>query len=408
MSIRTGRGNPAGPGQARKNRDASGRIERNPRLKKVEYFRHGIDEEELDHLREVLGSLFITTGRAVYEFENDFARYLDLPHTVAVTSCTAAMQLALLAGGVKPGDEVITSTMTFIGTPNAALMAGATPVLADIDRGTGNIDPAAVEAAVTERTRAVIPVHLYGQMCDMDALRAVADRHGLFIVEDAAHSIEAKWNGKAPGHYGEFAAFSFYATKNITSGEGGSISCHDRKQYELLSMLRLHGFNQLAADRYTSNYEKYDIGMFGWKYNMDSIHAAILIEQLKKIEAYGARRKKIFERYTEAFSAMDGIELHTTRPQAEHAYHLLTILVDPQRRDAVMNGLQERGIGVSINFVPVHRMTYYRERFGYRDGMFPVAEEIGARTISLPLYPKLTDEEVEYVIESVRETVEPA
>jgi UDP-4-amino-4-deoxy-L-arabinose-oxoglutarate aminotransferase len=374
-------------------------------LKKIEFFRHGIEGEELRRLREVLGSLFITTGQVVYEFESALADYLGLPHTVAVTSCTSAMQMALLAGGVQPGDEVITTTLTFIGTPNAVLMAGATPVLADVDRGTGNIDPGAVEAAVTEHTKAIMPVHLYGQMCDMDALREVADRHGLFIVEDAAHAIEAKWNGKPPGHYGEYSAFSFYATKNITSGEGGAITVRNEKQYELLNMLRLHGFNQLAVDRYTSSYEKYDIEMLGWKCNMDSIHAAILIEQLKKIGEYGERRREIFDRYTEAFSAMDGIELHTIRPEAEHAYHLLTILVDPASRDAVMTGLQERGVGVSINFVPIHQMTYYRERFGFRDGMFPAAEDIGARTISLPLYPKLTGEEVEYVIEAVRETI---
>ena len=375
-------------------------------MKKIEFFRHGIEEEELQRLREMLGSLFITTGEVVYEFEAALANYLGLPHTVAVTSCTAAMQMALLAGGVQPGDEVITTALTFIGTPNAVLMAGATPVLADVDRGTGNIDPETVEAAVTEHTKAIMPVHLYGQMCDMDALREVADRHGLFIVEDAAHAIEAKWNGKPPGHYGEYSAFSFYATKNITSGEGGAITVRNEKQHELLNMLRLHGFNQLAVDRYTSSYEKYDIGMFGWKCNMDSIHAAILIEQLKKIGKYGERRREIFDRYTEAFSTMDGIELHTIRPEAEHAYHLLTILVDPASRDAVMAGLQERGVGVSINFVPIHQMTYYRERFGFRDGMFPAAEDIGARTISLPLYPKLTEEEVEYVIDAVRETVE--
>jgi dTDP-4-amino-4,6-dideoxygalactose transaminase len=377
-------------------------------LRKVEFFRHGIEDEELQRLRDVVGSLFITTGGVVYEFEDALAQYLGVPRTVAVTSCTAAMQLALLAGGIEPGDEVITSTLTFIGTPNAALMAGAVPVLVDVDGGTGNIDPAAVEAAVTERTRAIIPVHLYGQMCDMDALRRIADKHGLFLVEDAAHAIEARWNGKPPGHYGEYATFSFYATKNITSGEGGAITVRDEKQYELLGMLRLHGFNQLAVDRYTSNYEKYDIGMFGWKYNMDSIHAAILVEQLKKIDRYGERRREIFDRYTEAFSTMEGIELHTIRPEAEHAYHLLTILVDGKKRDAVMDGLQARGVGVSINFVPIHQMTYYRERFGYSDGMFPSAEEIGARTISLPLYPKLTDEEVEYVIDSVGESIESA
>ncbi len=374
-------------------------------LKKIEFFRHGIGEDELARIRRVVESLFITTGEAVYEFEEAFARYLGVPHTVAVTSCTAAMQLALIAGGAGPGDEVITSTLTFIGTPNSALMAGAVPVLVDVDRETGNIDPAAVEAAVTERTKAIIPVHLYGQMCDMDALRDIADRHGLFIVEDAAHAIEAKWNGKPPGHYGEFAAFSFYATKNITSGEGGAVTARDGDDYRLLNMLRLHGFDRLAVDRYTGDYEKYDIKTFGWKYNMDSIHAAILIEQLKKIGSYAARRREIFDRYTEAFSGIDGLELHAVRPRAEHACHLLTILVDPGRRDAVMKGLQRRGVGVSINFVPVHLMTYYRERFGYGEGMFPAAEEIGARTISLPLYPALTDEEVEYVIDAVRETV---
>ena len=309
---------------------------------KVEFFRHGIEEEELARLREVLGSLFITTGKPVYRFEDDFAGYLGLPHTVAVTSCTAAMQIALTAGGAGPGDEVIVPTMTFIGTPNAALMAGATPVLVDSVRDTGNIDPAAVEAAITEKTKAIMPVHLYGQMCDMDALRKIADDHGLFIVEDAAHAIEAKWNGKSPGHYGEYAAFSFYATKNITSGEGGAVSVQDEKQYELMSMLRLHGFNQLAVDRYTDNYKRYDIEMFGWKYNMDSIHAAILVEQLKKIDAYSKRRKAIFDRYTEAFSGIGGIGLHTTRPEAEHAYHLLTILVDPEKRGAVMKGIQDR------------------------------------------------------------------
>jgi dTDP-4-amino-4,6-dideoxygalactose transaminase len=375
---------------------------------KVEFFRHGIEEEELASLREVLGSLFITTGKPVYRFEDAFAGYLGLPHTVAVTSCTAAMQIALLAGGAGPGDEVIVPTMTFIGTPNAVLMAGATPVLVDVDRETGNIDPAAVEAAITDRTKALMPVHLYGQMCDMDALRAIADEHGLFIVEDAAHAIEGKWNGMPPGHYGEYAAFSFYATKNITSGEGGAVTVRDEEQYELLSMLRLHGFNQLAVDRYTDRYKAYDIETFGWKYNMDSIHAAILIEQLKKIGSYGERRKAIFDRYTEAFTGADGIELHTTRPEAEHAYHLLTILVDPDRRGAVMDGLQERGVAVSINFIPVHLMTYYRERFGYREGMFPASEEIGSRTISLPLYPKLTDEEVEYVIDTVKAVVSTA
>ncbi len=372
---------------------------------KVEFYRHNIGEEEIRRVEEVLRSLFITTGDVVSEFEERLAAYLGLPHTVAVTSCTAAMQLALLAAGVGEGADVVTTPLTFIGTVNSILMAEANPVFADVDRQSGNIDPAAVEAAVTEHTRAILPVHLYGRMCDMDALRQIADRHDLVIVEDAAHSLESEYRGKKPGHYGDFAAFSFYATKNITSGEGGAISAKEEETRELLVKLRLHGLSSSAIDRYTSRFEQYDVDLFGWKYNMDNIHAAILIEQLKKVDRLLARRGDIYRRYHEALSNVDGIELHAAPQETAHAYHLFTILVDPGRRDSIMEELQNRGIGVSLNFRPVHLMTYYRERFGFRPGMFPAAEHIGARTISLPLYPKLTEAEIEYVIDTVKEIV---
>jgi len=376
--------------------------------KKVEYCKHNIGEEELQRVERVFRSLFLTTGDEVAEFEKNLALYLALPTAVAVTSCTAAMQLALLAGGVGPGDEVITTPITFIGTANSILMAGATPVFADVDRSTGNIDPAAIEAAITPRTRALLPVHLYGQMCDMTAIPEIARRRGLVVVEDAAHSLESEWNGKKPGHYGDFACFSFYATKNITSGEGGAISAKDEAMAELLKRLRLHGLNKSAVERYSNHFEQYDVDVFGWKYNMDNIHAAILIEQLKKVEGYLERRGEIYRRYAEAFGGVDGIELHAQRPEARHAYHLFTILVDAARRDAILEELQNRGIGISVNFYPVHLMTYYRERFGYRPGMFPVAEDIGARTISLPLYPKLSEKEIELVVKTVIDVVRGA
>lgn len=373
--------------------------------RKVEYCKHNIGKEELQRVERVFRSLFLTTGDEVSEFEQGLASYLDLPSTVAVTSCTAAMQLALLAAGIRPGDEVITTPVTFIGTANSIIMAGATPVFADVDRSTANIDPAGVEAAVTERTRAVLPVHLYGQMCDMTAICDIARRRGLVVVEDAAHSLESEWNGKKPGHYGDFACFSFYATKNITSGEGGAISTRDAAKTELLKKLRLHGLDKGALERYSNHFERYDIDMLGWKYNMDNIHAAILVEQIKKIERFLARRVEIYERYTEAFGGIEGIEIHPTRPEARHACHLFTILVDRARRDRILEEIQNRGVGVSVNFYPVHLMTYYRERFGFRPGAFPVAEDIGARTISLPLYPKLTEREIEFVIRSVIEVV---
>jgi len=370
-------------------------------VKKVEFFRHNIDEEEIERVAGVLRSLFITTGEEVSNFEKRLAEYLELPFTVAVTSGTAAMQLSLLAEGIGAGDEVITTPFTFIGTANSVLMAGATPVLADVERSTGNIDPEAVESAVGPRTRAILPVHLYGQMCDMDALEAVAERHGLVMVEDAAHSLEGQWRGKKAGHYGDYACFSFYATKNITSGEGGAVSVKSGEKYETLRKLRLHGMGKSAIDRYTDRFEQYDVDIFGWKYNMDNIHAAILVEQMKKVDSLHRRRLEIYRRYSEGFRGIEGVELLSVRPEATHACHLLTILVDPALRDRVMAGLQERGVGVSINFHPLHLMTYYRKRFGYREGMFPVAEELGTRTVSLPFYPKLEDEEIDYVIESV-------
>ncbi|MBN2183749.1 MAG: DegT/DnrJ/EryC1/StrS family aminotransferase [Candidatus Krumholzibacteriota bacterium] len=374
-------------------------------MKKIEFFRHGIGDEEIERVGGVLRSLFLTTGNEVAEFEETLAGYLGLPETVAVTSCTAAMQLALLAEGIGPGDEVITTPLTFIGSVNAILMTGATPVLADVDRSTGNIDPAAVAGAVTPRTRAILPVHLYGQMCDMEALRQIADSNGLFIVEDAAHTLEGEWNGKRPGHYGDYACFSFYATKNVTSGEGGAISLKDQGKCDLLKQLRLHGFDRNAMERYTDHFEQYDVRILGWKYNMDNIHAAILNEQMKKLSSMLKRRKEIYRIYLDAFSGIEGIELHDIRPEARHACHILTLLVDPEKRDTVMSEMQNRGIGMSINFHPVHLMTYYRERFGYKKGDFPAAEEIGSRTLTIPFYPKLTAEEIEYVIENLIDIV---
>jgi dTDP-4-amino-4,6-dideoxygalactose transaminase len=378
---------------------------RKENVRKVEFFRHSIGEEEIQRVDSVLRSMFITTGAEVAEFEESLASYLDLPHTVAVTSCTGAMQLALMAGGIGPGDEVITTPLTFVGSANAILMAGGTPMLVDVAPATGNIDPDAVEAAVTPKTRGILPVHLYGQMCDMSSLRDIADMHGLVIVEDAAHSLEAEWKGKKPGHLGDYACFSFYATKNITSGEGGAISVKDPERYEHLRQLRLHGFDRNAMERYTDHFEQYDVKMLGWKYNMDNIHAAILVEQMKKVESFLERRREIYRMYEEAFTEMDGVELHSIRPEATHACHIITLLVDSSRRGEIMKEMQKRGVGMSINFHPLHLMTYYRERFGYREGMFPVAEDIGSRTITIPFYPKLTDDEIGYVIETLDDVI---
>ncbi|MBZ0156998.1 MAG: DegT/DnrJ/EryC1/StrS family aminotransferase [Alphaproteobacteria bacterium] len=376
---------------------------------KIEFFRHNIGKEDIDRTVEVLHSIFLTTGSVVGELESGLAAYLDVPYAIGVTSCTAALHLCLLAWGIGPGDEVITTPLSFCATANSILHAGARPVFVDVEETTGNIDAALIEPAVTERTKAIMPVHLYGQMCDMKEIRRIADKYNLVVIEDAAHCIEGVRDGIKVGRLGDAACFSFYATKNITSGEGGAITVHDTGKDELLRMLRLHGIDKSAADRYTKKYRHWDMPVLGWKYNMDNIQAALLVGQLKRIDELWERRDALYRRYEDALSPVKGITLTGTVPGSRHACHLFTIRVAGQvagkERDSVLLELQESGVGVAVNYRPIHLLEYYRKYFGYKEGDFPIAEKIGGETISLPLYPLLRDEEAEYVIRAVMEAV---
>jgi len=370
---------------------------------KVDFYKHNLTQGDIDNAVKVLKSLFLTTGETVAEFEGKFSRYLGCKHTVGVTSCTAAMQISLLALGIGPGDEVITTPMTFIATANAILHAGAMPVFVDVERDTGNIDANLIEGAITEKTKAVLPVHLYGQLCDMKRIRGIADKHRLAVIEDAAHAVEAVRDGVRPGGLSDAACFSFYATKNMTSGEGGAVSTNNREIAETLKKLRLHGMSKGAADRYSKRYEHYDMELLGWKYNMDNIQAALLLNQIDNIERNLARRDEICRTYEQAFDSVPGVTRMKVLPGSRSGRHLFTILVPPDKRDVVLGRLQDKGIGVAVNFRAVHLMSYYRQNYGYKRGMFPVAEEIGDSTITLPLYLKLTAEEIDYVIEGVKE-----
>lgn len=372
---------------------------------KVEFYRHSIEAGDIENVRKVLGSLFLTTGSEVKEFEESFAAKLSLGHAVGVTSCTAALHLCLIALGIGEGDEVITTPMTFCATSNSIMHAGATPVFIDVESGTANIDASLIEEKITSKTKAIIPVHLYGQMCDMRAIRKIADKHGLYVIEDAAHCIEGSRDGVGVGETADAACFSFYATKNITSGEGGAVATNNHALTERIRMLRQHGMDVNAADRYTGAYRHWDMHALGWKYNMDNIQAALLKGQLERIDAMLARRERIWTRYDDAFSRMANVTPPSCAPNVRHARHLYTLLVPHGSRDNILAALQERGVGVAVNYRPVHLLKYYRERFGYKEGDFPVAESIGASTISLPLYPKLTDAEADYVIASVRDTL---
>jgi dTDP-4-amino-4,6-dideoxygalactose transaminase len=368
---------------------------------KVEFFRHSINNKDIARASKVLRSIFLTTGREVAEFEKKFASYLGAEDAVGVTSCTAALHLSLVAVGIKPCDEVITTPMSFCATANAILHVGGTPVFVDVEEETGNINADLIEAAITRRTKAILPVHLYGQMCDMVKIRKIADKYRLAIIEDAAHSIEASRDGFKPGALSDAACFSFYATKNITSGEGGAIAA-GRKRAEILRMLRLHGIDKSAIDRYTGRYKHWDMPILGWKYNMDNIQAVLLLGQLKRIDKLWERRDKIWRTYEGAFTGIKGLRLLKTVDRSRHARHLFTVLVKPDRRDSLLHKLQERGIGVAVNYRPIHLLNFYRAAFDYREGDFPVAEVIGKSTISLPLYPALKEKAISFVTKSLK------
>jgi dTDP-4-amino-4,6-dideoxygalactose transaminase len=371
------------------------------KIMKVEYYRHALDETDIANVVKVLRSVFLTTGPVTAEFERRFATYTGLPHVVALNSCTSAMQLALLGLGVGPGDEVITSAMTFIASATCIQHAGAIPVLADVDPGTGCLDPAAVETAITPRTKAIIPVHLYGTMCDMRALREVADRHGLFIVEDCAHCVEGERDGVRPGQLSDAACYSFYATKNLACGEGGAVATRSEELAQRVKTLSLHGMSKNAAGRYHGSYQHWDMLTLGWKCNLDDIHAALIVDQLGRLDSLWTKRREIYERYEKGFASAKDVG----RPQVtgKSAHHLYTIWVDPARRDEVLHALQKRGVGVAVNFRAIHLLSYFSETFGFKRGDFPQAEAIGDQTISLPFYPLLSEAEVDHVVAQVLE-----
>ena len=372
---------------------------------KVEFFKHNVSADDIAKVCEVLNNSFLTTGKEVKEFEEHLASYLGVDHCVGLTSCTAALHLSLLACGVGEGDEVITTPMTFIATSNTVLYTGATPVFVDVESKTGLIDVERIEAAITQKTKAIIPVHLYGQMCDMKAIRKLADKHGLIVIEDCAHAIESNRDGVRPGHLGDVACFSFYATKNITSGEGGAIVTNSRILADKVKLLRQHGMSASAADRYVSVYRHWDMEMLGWKYNMSNIQAALLLGQIARIDILLEKREEIATKYEEAFRGIDGINFPQIIKGSKSSRHLFTIWVAPSSRDQVLGQLQEDGIGVAVNYRAVHLLKYYRDSFGFARGMFPVAENIGDSTLTIPLYPKLLDNEVDYVIQSVIKAV---
>lgn len=373
----------------------------------IPFYRHDLGEAELASVREVLAQPILTTGAFVEAFERRMANYLGVERVLAVTSCTGALHMALLALGVGPGDEVITTPMTFIATATAIIEAGATPIFVDVEPHTGNLDASKVEAAITPRTKAILPVHLYGLMADMAALRAIADRHGLAIVEDAAHCVEGERDGIRPGALSEAACFSFYATKNLTCGEGGAVVTNDPVLFERMRLLRLHGMTKTANDRAREGYVHWDMPVFGWKYNMSNIEAALLLPQFDRLHDKLASRQQIADLYCRRLEGLPDIIIpaQTAGSSSTHAHHVFPIWVGSGRRDELMSHLQANGIEVVVNYRAIHLLTYFRARFEFREDAFPVAERIGGAAISLPFFPAMPLNWVNIVVDSVEKAL---
>ncbi len=369
-----------------------------------------IGDAEIESVVETLRSGWLTSGTKVKRFEDDFAEYVGSKHAVAVNSGTAALHLALDAIGIRQDDEVIVPTMTFTATAEVVLYFKAKPVLVDCQEDTLNLDPKQIEAAITSKTKAIIPVHFGGQPCDMTPILEIAKTHKLYVVEDAAHALPASYEGKKIGTIGDITCFSFYATKTITTGEGGMATTENSEWAERMRMMSLHGISHDAWKRYTKEGSwYYEILNPGFKYNLTDIAAAIGIEQLKKCDEFRKAREKIAKIYDTSFADLEEIHTPVRRSDTEHAWHLYVIQLNLDHlqitRNQFIDALREEGIGTSVHFIPLHLHPYYRDNFGYQPSDFPNASSAFERIVSLPIYPKMTEADVESVIGAVRKVV---
>ena len=364
-------------------------------------------------IQEVLESNWLTTGPATVRFEREFAHYLGAKHALAVNSGTAALQLALSLLELQPADEVLVPTFTFTATAEVATYFGARPVLCDSVAGGFNIDVADAERRVTSKTKAIVPVHIGGEPCDLDAIHAMASVHGLHVIEDAAHALPTSYRGRRIGTCSALTAFSFYATKNITTGEGGMLVTDSDDYAEMARCLRLHGISKEAWKRYSSDGTwYYEVLHAGFKMNLPDILSALGLAQLSKVDQFLRRRSEIAERYCERFSRLQELELPplTLGAGCEHSWHLFLLRLRPPMlrigRDEFVEELKKLGVGTSVHFIPLHLHPYYEHAGGYKAGDFPNAEDAFSRCVSLPIYPTLGDDEVERVIRTVENVVE--
>lgn len=369
-----------------------------------------IEQIEIDEVVDSLKSGWLGTGPKVQRFEDMFKSYKGTKHAVAVSSCTAALHLSMLALGIGPGDEVLVPTMTFAATANAVIHSGGIPVLVDCGRETMNIDLEDIKRKITPRTKAVIPVHFAGRPCEMDELVELTKKSGIKIIEDCAHAVEAEYKGRKIGTIGEMGCFSFYVTKNIVTGEGGMVISDEKNYVNKIKTLAQHGMSKDAWKRFSDEgYKHYQVVYSGYKYNMMDMQAALGIHQLPRVEENWKRRREIWDKYNTAFAPLPVFTPLPTDADVRHSLHLYTLILDIDKlsltRDQFLEDMTQRNIGVGVHYLPLHLHPFYQKSFQYRRGDFPNAEWISDRTCSIPLSAKLSDKDVEDVIEAVIEII---
>ncbi len=371
-----------------------------------------IRETEVREVVDTLLSGWLGTGPKTHRFEGDFRAYIGCRHAIALNSCTAGLHLALDVLGIGPGDQVITTPMTFPASANVITHLGARPVFVDVQRDTMNIDPEEIQQAITSQTKAILAVHMAGRPCEMDQIMDIARRHDLYVVEDAAHAVETWYKGRKIGCIGDITAFSFYVTKNICTGEGGMVTTQKDEWAEEMRIKSLHGISRDAWKRYSAEgFQPYETIYPGYKHNMMDIQAAMGIHQLARVEENLQTRERYWQMYDEAFADLPEVITPSEElpPESRHARHLYTILLDLDRlrisRNEFIEAMKAENIGTGIHFTALHLHKYYREMFGYGVGSFPNAEWIGERTVSLPLSPKLTEQDVLDVVRAVNRLI---
>lgn len=371
------------------------------------YTMHDISDADAEEVMHVLKHGWLTTGPKIEEFENAIKDFVGCKFAIAVSSATAGLDIAVQVLDLPADSEIITTPFTFVASSNAILYNNCVPVFVDIDKKTYNINADKIEEKITDKTKAILPVHYAGQPCEMGKIMEIAEEHNLFVIEDAAHAIGAEYNGRKIGTVGNLTVFSFHAAKNIVTGEGGVVTMDNEALYKKLLLLRSHGIDKSTSQRHGSSagYE-YDMKILARNYRITDVQCAIGLTQLRRFNEFLMRRQKIMNLYNKELSNLPEVTIPFTAPHVKHAWHIYTILLNGVDRDTFFKEMRQQNIGVNVHYIPVYRHTYYRERFNINPSAFPVTEDVFKRIVTLPLFPKMIDEDVKDVITATKETLE--